>query len=227
MATAGPNFPATASNSAADGAIAWQNPGNVSSDNGTEATISATTFDNGVISHYLLAQNYSFAVPDGSTINGITMAFERRATAGGAVDRTINMFVGGTIAPDNKAAGGTWAGLSTVTYGGAADTWGRTWTPTEINSANFGAIIQCNANANDSAVAIDFVRVMVTYTEPQLAAEFGVTCFDGGQVTFISGSPPEPAPTVFSSYVNPSRVRGTNPGEWTERYGFGRRTIDN
>lgn len=39
----------------------------------------------------------------------------------------------------NKAVTGTTWGttFSTVTYGGTNDLWGTTWTPSDINSANF------------------------------------------------------------------------------------------
>jgi hypothetical protein len=59
------------------------------------------------------------------------------------------------------------ATLSTVenTYllGGAANTWGRAWTPTELNNTNFRLRVINVASSTARDFSLDWVAVLVTY----------------------------------------------------------------
>lgn len=89
------------------------------------------------------ATNYGFNIPAGATINGITVQINREGSANtlglGVRDSVVKLVKGGTVVGTNKAVTGTTWGttFSTVTYGGTNDLWGTTWTPSDINSANF------------------------------------------------------------------------------------------
>lgn len=49
----------------------------------------------------------------------------------------------GSIGTTDKSQVGNWAAADTVVdYGGAADLWGETWTPSDINDADFGFALQ-------------------------------------------------------------------------------------
>jgi hypothetical protein len=77
-----------------------------------------------------------------------------------------------------------------VTYGGPTDLWGTTWTPAQINAADFGVRLRIkNRHASLARTAsINQIRVTVTYTgatttpaigasgSPILRADIGGTC---------------------------------------------------
>ena len=71
MASTGNVFPQTGENNAGIGATAWTNPGNVVSDNTTDATCNAAAS-----SQYLVARNFGFTIPADATIGGITVRVE-------------------------------------------------------------------------------------------------------------------------------------------------------
>ncbi len=61
---------------------------------------------------------------------------------------------------------------SYVSYGGASDTWGRTWTEAEINNAGFGAAL--SASRSNGTILVDHFRITVysTSTLPIELLEF-------------------------------------------------------
>jgi hypothetical protein len=63
-----------------------------------------------------------------------------------------------------------WPATNTlVTYGGATDLWGTTWSPADINSPRFGVSIAAKTFAdfkNDSQARVDTVTIVVYYTPP-------------------------------------------------------------
>ena len=165
MSTQGPNSPGTVSEYDSVSSP-WSNPGNIVSSNNSYATRALTS---GNDSDKLIASNFGFSIPAGSTINGILVEVECKASAESSLQ-----FENVILTPD-----GTWAGqvgddkndigvyLGTTdaykSYGGAADSWGRTWTSTEINASGFGVILALLASANATG-SIDHVRVTVYYT---------------------------------------------------------------
>jgi hypothetical protein len=149
----------------------WVNPGNVTAEDGVEATITDAAFDNGQVSHYLNATAYGFTVPSGAAISGIEMEVARRAFAGAARDWEVRILYDGG-ASDDKADATAWpATIATRTLGGPADIWGRLWTDTEVNHPNFGALLMAMATAADTDIGVDFVRLTVYYTGGTAPAE--------------------------------------------------------
>ncbi len=59
----------------------------------------------------------------------------------GVVELSIKLIKGGVISGTDKSTGATIpTTLTTVNYGSASDLWGLTFTPTDINSSNFGVV---------------------------------------------------------------------------------------
>jgi hypothetical protein len=58
----------------------------------------------------------------------------------------------GTIGTTNKANTGAWAWdyESYISYGGSTDLWGETWTPSDINDADFGVVMSIDINSDIS-----------------------------------------------------------------------------
>jgi len=179
MATEGPNFPSAAISLANAGtsedANAWVSPTNVGADDATEATITAATFDSPDISEILVASSFGFGIPAGSTIDGITVEIDRRNSVGAASDNRVQLATGTTFADlvgDNKADLPTdWPTASAVaTYGGAADTWNAGLTVAQVNAAGFAVFLSAQADAANTDIQVDFIRVTITYTPPAFSA---------------------------------------------------------
>lgn len=171
MATAGPFYPGTvATEIGPSGDNDWVNPGNVSADDGTEAQITAATYDANDHSYRLQATNFNFAsvVPAGSTIDGILVEIDRRSFAGAAEDQEVRLYDStGTLVGDDKQTATAWPGTLTVaSYGGAADTWNAGLDAADIRSSGFGVALIVLATAANTDIGVDFIRVTVTYTPP-------------------------------------------------------------
>lgn len=161
MANLGPLPAATFATDAALGAIAWTGAGNAAASDNSYATSILLL---GQITNYLKATGFGFSIPQGATIMGITVNIERSTTVLNAThDNSIRLVKGGVIAGDEKAVAGLWPTSDAVaTYGSASDLWGQTWTPNDINSANFGVVLSAIADIAGTA-QIDFVSIVVTY----------------------------------------------------------------
>lgn len=172
MATQGPLYPGTVTSVAVapENAEAWVNPGNISSDNGVEASVTAATYDSPDITQQLRARNFGFSIPTGSTIDGITVEIEKRdAAIGNAVDNRVQLSDDtGTHVGTNKADTVTgWPTAATIiTYGGVADTWAASPTPAMVNDPDFGVTLSATATLANTDVFVDFIRMTITYTPP-------------------------------------------------------------
>jgi hypothetical protein len=174
MASQGPRFPGTAASLAnagtSENANAWVSPGNVGADDATEASITAATYDSPDIGEILVASNFTFTIPAGSTIDGITVEIDRRSIiASSGKDFRVQLATGTTFADlvgTNKAAPATiWPTTSTVaTYGGAADTWTAGLTAAQVNAVGFAVFLSAQANIANADIGVDFIRVTINYT---------------------------------------------------------------
>ncbi len=173
MASQGPLYPGTAASlaeaSTSENANAWTTPSNIGADDATESTITAATYDSPDISELLVASNFGFTIPAGATINGITVEIDHTNVAGAASDNRVQLAKGTTFASlvgNNKADLATdWPTASTViTYGAANDLWGATWSDTDINASSFAVMLSVQADAANTDIGVDYVRVTVNYT---------------------------------------------------------------
>lgn len=159
MANTGNVFPGTGENNAGIGATAWTNPGNVVSDNATDATCNAAAS-----SQYLVARNFGFTLPAGSTINGVTVRIEASEHSGGTESLNARLQDdSGTLIGSSKAQTISGTTKAVYTYGSTSDLWGATLNTTIVNDADFGVRFWFTT-AHD--VRIDFVTVAIEYTEP-------------------------------------------------------------
>jgi hypothetical protein len=157
----------TGENNAGIGATAWTSPGNVTADDTTDATCNAAAS-----SQYLVARNFSFAIPSGAAILGVLFSVEasEHSTATepllGQLQNDSATLVGASKSTSNEGSiSGTTK--SVYTYGSATDTWGASLTSAIVNHANFGARFWFTT-AHD--VRVDDIRCQVTYTGTRLGA---------------------------------------------------------
>ncbi len=161
--------PSSCVNNTGIGTVAWTNPARAQSSNDSYATASL----DGTISNYLYCTGYGFAIPSGSTIQGIAVNVERKSNSianGGSNDTNVRLIKGGVVGSTDNAT----ATLYTTTdfsepHGSTSDLWGTTWTNTEINASNFGVAFAASKLSSTGAahtVSIDYIQVVVTYLPP-------------------------------------------------------------
>ncbi len=171
MPSDGPRYPGTvATEIGPSGDDDWVSPTNVSADDGTQAQITAASFDATDQSYRLKATNFGFdaVVPAGATINGITVEIDRRCFAGAAQDQEVRLYdSSATLVGDDKQTATAWpATLETVSYGGASDTWNASLDADDIRSSSFGVALIVLADGANTDIGVDFIRVTVDYTPP-------------------------------------------------------------
>ncbi|MEI7539521.1 MAG: immunoglobulin-like domain-containing protein [Candidatus Saccharibacteria bacterium] len=148
-------------------------------------------------SHYLLALGFNSNVPNDATITGIAVKVERKTDAMSIKDADIHLIknwailasTNPTVAPNTGLTtcptsidGDCWVtNETTVTYGGASDLWGSTWTPADVNSPNFGLAFSAQRmygsnsltpgddGSSSKKIYIDNVNITVYYTTEQEA----------------------------------------------------------
>jgi hypothetical protein len=139
-------------------ATAWTNPGDVVSDNTTDATAAVPT-------DYLVTSGYGFAIPADATIVGVTVRVEASETGSGTStyipqlhSDTTPTLIG--VAKSDVSVSGATKVIST--NGGTADLWSATLTPAIVNAAGFGVSLWSTDTTN--TLAIDFVTIAIEYT---------------------------------------------------------------
>lgn len=173
----GPTFPGTGANNntyAPFETNAWVNPGNITANDGNYARAISP---DGQDTNYLQASNFGFSIPAGATINGITLVINKRNASpntneGICNDSLVQLVTSsGSINATNKADFNPshWlATFSSITYGSSSDLWGASWSASDINSSNFGAVFAANIGDPDGGGSptcdVDYMTVTVAYT---------------------------------------------------------------
>jgi hypothetical protein len=157
------------------GARAWTpSPTNrVNTSNNSYATATASNAISTQLTNYLKCTGYGFAIPAGSTINGIVVRVERKisnTTSASGKDNDVKLLnAAGTIVGTNHATLTAYTTADVIeAHGTAADTWGAGLTLADINTANFGAVYSGNITktTNDTTrrISVDHMPITITYT---------------------------------------------------------------
>jgi hypothetical protein len=121
--------------------------------------------------------NYSLGVPSGSTINGIEVrldAFVDLVKNSAALCAQLS-WDGGATWTAAKTTPGLTTTEATYILGGATDTWGRTWTSTELADVNFRVRIINIATAVVRDFSLDWAAVKVYYNGTSATATHTTT----------------------------------------------------
>lgn len=158
MSSQGPNSPGTMSDNADIGTVSWVNPDNAKISDNIYSTVTLSNQK----SHYLLATNFGFTIPSGSTIDGILTEVEAK-TSSGLVQMQRIIRKGTSLI---FLAGSIWLDTTEQYYpsGNASDLWGTSWTAENINDSNFGTVYNSSGTPTDT-ISIDHIRITVYYTE--------------------------------------------------------------
>ena len=170
-------------NDASIGSVGWNNLGNavysdnnyIDSDNigGTNCNTDYTR-----ITKYLKGTNFGFNIPVGASIDGILVEVEKSylwdaaCIGGGAAsfcrDNSVKIVKSGLVTGTEQKNSSNWSYTDTsISYGGSTDLWGTTWTPSEINSSDFGVAVSLIAEyyaGSDNYGYVDQVHITVYYT---------------------------------------------------------------
>ena len=153
------------------GSFPFSIPGNaVTSDNSRSSANALLILLNGN-THYLKVTGFGFSIPALATITGIRVEVEKSARDISILatvrDNDVKLVKSGSPVGDNKAHGSSWPDSDTYdSYGDTTDTWGDTWTPTEINSSDFGIVFSARINGLVSLIPtarVDHIRITVFY----------------------------------------------------------------
>jgi hypothetical protein len=154
--------------------------------------------------------DFGFAIPDGSAIAGIEVRLDARAdSTSGSPRMCVQLsWDGGTTWTAAKATGTLGTSLATFTLGGAADTWGRTWSAANLTNASFRlrVINVAGSTARDFFLDWIAVRPHVATTGPATLSALSVspTSVTGGAsaqgtVTLTAAAPSGGAVVSLSS----------------------------
>ena len=147
----------TAGNACADG-------GGIATDasTGTNTTLSCT--DTGKDRHRFW--DFSLGVPGTATVQGIALRADvgLNNNSGTATLCAQLSWDGGTNWTGLKSVAVTNVAETTYTLGGASDTWGRTWTGSQLSNANFRVRLVDVSDRSTKDFRLDYVAVNVTYT---------------------------------------------------------------
>ncbi len=134
----------------------------VDTNSGTSTTTSctATQKDRHVLS------NFGFSVPGGSTIQGIEVKLNSRVDSTSGTPRFCVQLSwdGGTTWTTAITSGTLSTAETTYIVGGVTNTWGRTWSNTDFDNANFRVRLTMIASSNSRDFSLDWVGVQVRYT---------------------------------------------------------------
>lgn len=184
------------------GTRTWSNPTRAFASDNNYATASV----DGTTTHYLRCTGYGFTIPTGATINGITVSVERRSSStanGGSRDAAVRVVKGGVIGTTDRSTGTTYPTSDTYEdHGGATDLWGTSWTPTDINAANFGAAFAStkpSASGGSHTISVDHIQITVDYTFVSVTS-----------INLASPDPTSPGTTVSWAVVFNTSVTGVD-----------------
>ncbi len=218
-ATAGPRDAGAGANvNGSGGTRDWSNPNNVVADDTSYATTSLLGASGSDLSKYLRATDYGFSIPSGATIDGIAVSIMRRADASSIVrDWGLMLLKGGTIVGSNRASDTAWtSSMAEFTYGGAADLWGTTWTPAQINASDFGVSLYLwNSTYNNRIAYVDCMRITVTYSVP------------GTTTTVVNSGSPSTYGDNVTLTATVTRAAGSNTPSGTVTFKDGGTAIGN
>ena len=172
MASTGEKFAASAESVSESPWIddTWVSPANATgANNGTNASVTAATFDSGDQTWVLKLYGYDFSsIPVGATIDGVIVrcyGVEEQAGAG-AIGLVQLLSISRSKIGTNKASTEVAVDTTptTYTFGANNDLWGNALTRAWVQDPDFGVAFGMWARAANSDVVVDAISIEVFYT---------------------------------------------------------------
>lgn len=212
------------------GSRGWTNETWAAGQDGASASSSSKS-SVATYTNYLDSSNHGFSIPSNATINGIVVSgafsYQTPNMPGYGIvnDGSTRLIKNGVIQGSDRADGSApWSGNI---WGGQTDLWGSSWTPNDINNANFGVALAATItgdNTNASSATVDNIKITVYYSLPAAAPiEYydNLTPADGGTISLAANDPTNASrPTIYQTYretdpySNTSAVAAGSDGLW-------------
>jgi len=156
----------------------FTNPANAYASNNTYATSAGSSIGDGTPSEHNY-YNFGFEIPDGATVEGVVVELEDKIQSEPNGTTTSNLRLlktsGERSVVFSEVGGDNYETNPSTTeeyrpHGGVSDLWGRTFTPAEINSTDFGARIRAVYAADgppfesEGPYSLDHIRITVYYS---------------------------------------------------------------
>lgn len=164
MTTQGPYSPSTMQTYGVAGGVSWNNPTNVGSSNNSYATASLRNKG----TDYLFCMNFGFSVPDNAIIDGFIGECEGNSTTGTSRSYLVKLIKGGLLVGNSFATTTVFpVSDSYLTYGGASELGGVSWTAANVNATDCGwAIAIEDVSGGSAVISVDHIRLSVVYHLP-------------------------------------------------------------
>lgn len=173
------NSPATSSSVSFPGSdYSFNSPANILLNDGNNAVSSSVFSLSNKQTEYLQAQGFGFNIPTAATICGIEVNVVRSAAnvllnLATVTDYDVRVMKNGSPTGTNLADGITqWSSSDVNTsYGGINELWSTSWSPTDINSGNFGFSISAQIHCTVAlfpAARINYISMTVYYLDPSV-----------------------------------------------------------
>ena len=110
---------------------------------------------------------YAFSLPATvSSIDGITISARMGTNStGGTYGACVQLsWDGGTTWTTHQPITFSTNAMTTYTWGGATDTWGRTWTPGQLDTGSFRVRLIDAATVTNKTFSLDWIGASVNYT---------------------------------------------------------------
>lgn len=185
------------------GGYPWSNPSNAATQDDAYAETPSLPMS---WSNAMRGTQYGFTIPTDATISGIVV----EVNLWGMPSPYVSIVKNGTATGERSTSTARPASDDDVysIFGSPTEMWGTTWTPGDINAANFGASIRANGM---SFSKVDEMRIVVYYTAPvtvTLSSGVGQCTSDGCPQDFggcgygvVSGGGTYPVTIGFSTSV--------------------------
>ncbi len=145
----------------------WVNANNATFSDNDYAYFEDLVID-GSYTNYLVATNFGFNIPGGTTITGIRVEIECSDRNKRTVDYSICILQNGAMVGTDKARGELFPATDNyILYGGPAESWGITWNNAMINDPGFGVAIAVQRTIGDSiptAGQINNIQITVNFS---------------------------------------------------------------
>jgi hypothetical protein len=118
--------------------------------------------------------NFSFGVPNNAAINGIEVRLDGMTTSNSGTRKfCVELsWDGGSNWTSSKELNITSTSESSYTFGGSADTWGRTWDDDEFDNSEFRVRVTNVANSTSRTFRLDATAVKVYYTTTSVSYSY-------------------------------------------------------
>ena len=159
-----------------------------------------------------LYYNYGFNIPSGAVVNGIGLQLQAKVSSTTGAPKICAQFSwdGGTTWTSGTAGVLTTATLTTTnalyTLGGSTTTWGRAWTNSDFNNANFRVRLINIASSKTLTFSLDWVGVQVYLgvPTPPTITSTPVTTGTVGVAYSYQATPTGTAPITWSLVSGPT-----------------------